>query len=397
MDPLSDNQSTPGHSHACLNILRRHSLDSGIYVNMDIIFDNSLLSTETEETHDYKENHKEQEEIHRTLPDVESKCPTQPSTKPACKPPKKPPRLNNPKKALTQRQQQRKPNVERIQYVDKVGEGNRQQEQSLTKSNESTAKNEETSGVESKQDVCKPLQMVLFTEKDNFGEDGQERRNKDEDINYMNMTENSSPLPTDEPDMAAAGNNASTILAKPGSMVPVPSPPIPPVKPPQLFCALKAALEREKEIRRQEEEQLRNETLKEKDKCEETRRVKSDCRDSEFTPQTEMSSSAYQDVNLPRQGQKRNSLNAADTCEKQTYHELKQTTQKPSTKIKVKIFAMKMICKLKAREEKRRAKARELEMNGEQAHITEVIPVSQEPPNVSKRLDCHAACWSTHM
>lgn len=56
MDTFSDTQSTAGPSHVGSNKSRTQSLDSGIYVHVEINLDNSLPNTELEEANDNNQN-----------------------------------------------------------------------------------------------------------------------------------------------------------------------------------------------------------------------------------------------------------------------------------------------------------------------------------------------------
>lgn len=246
--------------------------------------------------------------IFETVPKVESKCSPQPSPKPPHKPPIKPLRLNKPKRAeRDDGKEKRKQEAEESKHKDTVGDRGNKQEQDLSERKEKTEENEETSGKENHLDVGKPLRqiLVIFTEKEKEGEDGQNRRKEDKDpreeLTTVDMEENSTLLPQDEkPDMAATNgrSNASTISAKPEPMILAQLPtkpnricrPVPPIKPPHLSSVMSATLKEQRESMKQEEEQWRDEDLldKKRDEYDEdgNDRENGDPRDPEMTTAT---------------------------------------------------------------------------------------------------------------
>ncbi|XP_070767841.1 uncharacterized protein [Enoplosus armatus] len=305
------------------------------------------------------------------LPKVEPKSPPQLPPRPPHKSPIKPPQHNNPKRAETDEgKQRRKQEAEWRKHTGQIEDKRNRQEQYPTDRNQKMVENEETSGIESLLVVVKrPRQiLVLFTDKEKGGEEGEDREKADEDHSNIGlttpaMTENSSLLamgcsdliPDQQPDMAATNRNCtSTVSAKPEGMIPPQHspkphpkcPPKPPIKPPQLFSAMRAGIEEEKERRKQEGEQWRDKDLVNKGRDESEGqgqdkggKVNRDLSDTELTTptvtempsqleETGMKSTMNQEVVLPGGGNRfclmppcRNRPKPVITAENQTLHQ----------------------------------------------------------------------------
>ncbi|XP_040892672.1 uncharacterized protein LOC121181001 isoform X2 [Toxotes jaculatrix] len=405
---FSHTQSTTGHKHTCSNRSSTQSLDSGIYVHMRIDFDDSLPSTELEDTNDREENESDDPESHLVLgaagrfkgstsavipevdntkaltavppplppkryqrspatekmkvidqgpelkafnkenetlnsldyqtspllggvegnneysdlvtgdipdihnnctfgllPKVQPKCPIEPPQRPPLKPPRKPPRLNKPKWTETEEEKQRRQQeAEWRKHEERTGD-TRKQEQDLADRNDKMEENEEISGMGSHQHVGKPQRqiLVLFTDSEKGGEEGEDSGTEDEDpsnnlLTAPTMTEDSSQLTPDEkPDVAATTGNCASALS--------PEPTIPPQPPPKPH--------------------------------------------QKRPP-------------IPQYGKAEDAQEISETLPD---GELKQTNQRPKAKGKVKKLAKKVMDKLKeGREEKRRSKAGEMEIEG---------------------------------
>ncbi|XP_051242071.1 uncharacterized protein si:dkey-9i23.6 isoform X2 [Dicentrarchus labrax] len=266
------------------------------------------------------------------LPKVEQKChkneQTQFAPRPPLTPPIKPPRPNKPKKAELEE--------------EKTGDKKNRHEQELMERNENTEENEETSKIESHLHVGKPPRQILVIFTEYLREKGGEDRGKeDKEPNNIELTttltENSfllamkgSDLTSDEePDMAATNRKSIVSVKQEPTIPPQPPPkthqkcpPKPPIKPLQLFSAMRSRIEEETESRKQVDEWLRDNGLVDKERNEEEDEGKDGGKvnvDTEsMTPtMTEMpsrpkeivmksipKSSVYQEVELPRAGQR---------------------------------------------------------------------------------------------
>ncbi|XP_035515642.1 uncharacterized protein si:dkey-9i23.6 [Morone saxatilis] len=289
------------------------------------------------------------------LPKVEQKChkneQTQFAPRPPLTPPIKPPRHNKPKRAELEE--------------ENTGDKKNRQEQELVERNENTEENGETSKIESHLHIGKPPRqiLVIFTEylQEKGGED---RGEEDEEPNNIGLTttltKNSSLLAMkgsdltsdEEPDMAATNRKSIVSVKQEPTIPPQPPPkshqkcrPKPPIKPPQLFSAMRSRIEEETENRKQVDEWLRDNGLVDKERNKEENEGKDGGKvnvdtESMIPTMTEMpsrpteivmksipKSSVYQEVELPRAGQRfclmppcRNKPTSEITTENKTLH-----------------------------------------------------------------------------
>ncbi|KAM7393504.1 hypothetical protein PAMP_020368 [Pampus punctatissimus] len=197
--------------------------------------------------------------------EVEPKCPPQLPPKPPDKAPIKPPRLNKPNRPETEEEAEgRKQDVGWKKHKEKMGDKASRQEMDHTERHEKMEGNDITSGAGSNLDMGKPLQqMVLYAENEKDGEErtGKQEVEDPEDIGLttLTITDKSSQLTIEDPDMAARNTNtASTISAKPETKPPSKfhqkCPPKPPIKPLQLFSAMRTETVEEMKEKREEAE-----------------------------------------------------------------------------------------------------------------------------------------------
>ncbi|KAM7418310.1 hypothetical protein PAMA_015769 [Pampus argenteus] len=201
--------------------------------------------------------------------EVEPKCPPQLPPRPPAKPPIKPPRRNKPNRLETKEEAEgRKQDVRWKKHKEKMGDKASKQETDQTERHERMEGNGITSGAESNLDVGKPPQKTVLyaeNEKDGEGRTGMQEVEDPEDIRLTSpaITDKSSQLTIEDPDMAARNpNTALTISAKPEAKFPPkpPSkfhqkcPPKPPIKPLQLFSAMRTETVEEIKERKDETE-----------------------------------------------------------------------------------------------------------------------------------------------